>query len=456
MQPDHDAIRSSRYDMGWPILLLLAIVFASTIALYSCSASFVRTADSSTFYGQLGQAFLSGHSYIDAKPSPELLALPNPYDPKARIDARILWDASLYQGRYYLYFGPVPALLAASLQCLTGNTPDDRILAFFFCTAGTYYFLWLLSAIARGRPGLLQWGVICTAIAACFGNWIFLMLRRPSFYEVAISGAYCFTALGLLSLWHGIFYPNRYSGYWKLLGSFCLGLAAGCRIIHACNILILLCLLFNSIKHSPNVRAYLREALYICAPWSICILGIGLYNFARFGSPFESGWSYQLSIANQNAHALHFWMLSNIWPDFYDYFLKPLPLKAFAIRHPFLHVPMGWDKPYGLWTNTPFSLWSLWLLAHIRSCKTWLGNAYALVIGLILYSFVITLFMLSYQFSINRYLVDFTPWMMLLAGLGYMHALQTSPQRWHRLLIISGAITALWSAYACIAAAAAS
>jgi len=61
------------------------------------------------FYNQFTDSFVQGHVYLPTKPSPQLLALPNPYDPAANERFR-LHDASLYQGRYYMYFGAAPAL----------------------------------------------------------------------------------------------------------------------------------------------------------------------------------------------------------------------------------------------------------------------------------------------------------------------------------------------------------
>ena len=41
---------------------------------------------------------------------------PNPFDPAWR--PLWYWDASLYGGHYYLYWGPVPALLLAGWKTL--------------------------------------------------------------------------------------------------------------------------------------------------------------------------------------------------------------------------------------------------------------------------------------------------------------------------------------------------
>src|ERR1700690_369205 len=59
------------------------------------------------FYDQLATAFEHGQLFLEKKPSPALLALRNPYNPSARVGLDFVTDFSLYNGKYYLYFGPV-------------------------------------------------------------------------------------------------------------------------------------------------------------------------------------------------------------------------------------------------------------------------------------------------------------------------------------------------------------
>src|SRR5213079_593487 len=71
-------------------------------------------------YPMLADAFLHGHTYLPVDPASELLALPNPYDTEAHAKLALV-DASLYRDRYYLYFGPAPALAHAAWKLVTGR-----------------------------------------------------------------------------------------------------------------------------------------------------------------------------------------------------------------------------------------------------------------------------------------------------------------------------------------------
>jgi hypothetical protein len=71
-------------------------------------------------YEYLAEGFVHGHTYLPLQPAPQLLALKDPYDPAANAPYR-LWDATLYNGRYYLYFGPAPLILFLPWRILTGS-----------------------------------------------------------------------------------------------------------------------------------------------------------------------------------------------------------------------------------------------------------------------------------------------------------------------------------------------
>ena len=70
-------------------------------------------------YNLLTRALLQGHLHIDVEPRPELFELTEPYRPGRNAPFRY-HDASLYRGRYYLYFGVVPVLVAFGPWRLVG------------------------------------------------------------------------------------------------------------------------------------------------------------------------------------------------------------------------------------------------------------------------------------------------------------------------------------------------
>ena len=141
-------------------------------------------------YEYLAEGFLHGHTYLSVDPAPELARLADPYDPSANEPYR-LWDASLYQGRYYLYYGPTPALaLMAPWRALTGHTlPQRTAVALFACIAMAALARLLWEVRSRYFPGVSAVAFAGVLIVAFHASWLPVTLRRPGVWELPIVAA---------------------------------------------------------------------------------------------------------------------------------------------------------------------------------------------------------------------------------------------------------------------------
>src|SRR4051812_34542878 len=95
--------------------VVLAAVAACTGCYYewqvrATGTQFYWRGELGNYYDLLGRAFASGHLYVPIEPNPELLAQPNPWDPKVNDDLK-MHDMALFNRRYYLYHGAAPAAL---------------------------------------------------------------------------------------------------------------------------------------------------------------------------------------------------------------------------------------------------------------------------------------------------------------------------------------------------------
>ncbi len=135
------------------------------------------------------RCFAHGQTAFRMPPPPELLALPDPYDPAQNPPYR-LHDASLYEGRWYLYFGPSPVVLYLPLRVIGVEVLDQFAVA-LFCSLGFLVALALLRfLVQRYRP---QTSLATRAVAVVllgFANVAPFLLRRPAVYEVAISAGF--------------------------------------------------------------------------------------------------------------------------------------------------------------------------------------------------------------------------------------------------------------------------
>lgn len=405
-------------------------------------------------YARLGDAFLHGQTYLRAAPSFELLSLLNPYEPRQREGVDFIWDAALYQGKYYFYFGPLPALFWCLIYMLTGHSMSDLQLSAMFAIFGTGFLVLLLAAVAQHlRSKYTAIALIFCAASLCFGTWMPFVLRRSAIYETAILGGYCFNALGLLLLWHGMTKKK-----FLLLGlaSFCFGLAMCSRLSQGMNLLILGVAAFMIVTNKVKM-AKLPALLCLALPWLVCMEALWAYNYVRFGDPFDSGWRYTLAIPNQNTTKFRPLQPEKFIANMYFYFFRPLEFTP-NLQFPFFHVnisPYGVqlfgtyyattvEAVYGIFTNSPFSLWFLacpliWLRRkHINT------EVAAALWPATLFSFAAIAFLSVFFYTVQRYSLDMTPWLMFTSSLLYLLVLQLAPEKYKLPLLVLGGCMALW------------
>jgi len=245
-------------------------------------------------YALLARSFLQGTTALPIEPRRELLALSDPYDPKENSQYRVL-DASLYRGRYYLYFGPVPAVtLFLPYRLVTGRDLPNRIAVPIFCIAGYVSSCALFFLLARRNRWTLPLWLRC-AMVVCLGSMslLSLLVRRPAFYQVAISAGYFCVMTGFLALAKALV-PGLASPKWLVIAGLLLGLAVGCRP-H----LVIVCVIVLgsfAIRSRRNPRLVLAMATGMAA----CALALGWYNYVRFDDPLEFGRTYQLTLFPSN------------------------------------------------------------------------------------------------------------------------------------------------------------
>src|SRR5688572_7044104 len=106
-------------------------------------------ADRYGYYNHLGRAFASGQLHLPIVPSPELLALNDPWDPAQNHPHR-MHDMVLFNGRYYLYHGAGPALLLFTpWRLITGYDLPEAAAVAVFCFAAFLFYSAALLCLLR-------------------------------------------------------------------------------------------------------------------------------------------------------------------------------------------------------------------------------------------------------------------------------------------------------------------
>lgn len=417
------------------------------------------------YYSLLADGFLSGHLSMHIEPDPELLKLKDPYDPAQQ--APKLHDASLYRGKYYLYFGAAPALAwFVPWKLLTGLPCSENFTDALLCCAGFATWLLLMFRIVRRHfPSAGDGLAVPLVLLLGLGNMAAVLLRRAAFWEVPIAGAYCFNALCCWFVYRALVTTTRRAYLFLALGSLSLGFSIGSRpggIFMAAG-LGLLALWLARPAVNPKGWVSARTAgllLAALAPVSVCILGVMAYNYLRFGSASEFGTSYQLA-----GHNMHTWKMldwANVPINVYYYFLSPA---QFSVYFPFFEViggtPFkppadyyGVENVYGILPNLPVLLLGAVVaglsgMRAVRDRKTLgvlaVGLGFAFLAGLPV--------LLRYSAAASRYMVDFVPWLLALAVIGILlgEAALAGRPAWRRLFragwVVLGAYTVLFNVF---------
>ena len=277
-------------------------------------------------YGHIANALLHGHTWLDLDVPQELANAANPYDPATRNRllaegvSPIYWDYAYKDGHWYSYFGVLPAvLLYMPYQLLTGRMlPTSAAVPTLMLFALIFLALLVIRLIGRIAPGTC---LAATSIAVCAtilgSNAVYLLFRR-NFYSVPFAASLALTSLGLW-LWLGAQTPRRSAaGIWHVpgaprlslphlgLGSLCIAANFGCRPTFCLAALLGIALFW------PQIHVAATGVLSGRTPWRkavqapAVVLGAALvpvvplmaYNAARFGSPFDFGNAYQLTVAD--------------------------------------------------------------------------------------------------------------------------------------------------------------
>jgi hypothetical protein len=328
------------------------------------------------YYDQLASAFDHGGLSLELKPDAVLLALANPYDPAARTGLSFPNDASLYKGKYYLYFGPVPALFLALVKSFGIGEMGDQYLVFAFISGILMLQTLLIAKIwRRFFQEVPVWVVAISIFFSCLITPFASMLTKARVYETAIASGQFFFLLGLYFIIIAL--DKEYlSKKYLWVGGISLSLAIGSRLTQILPIGFLLTMTAFWI-----VRTYFQPKLRSKAIFPLISLGFPLilgltilawYNWARFGSIFETGLSYQLAWTDPQKNYKEFFSLPYFFQNLYNYLFIPPKLRSvfpFIITvygkiHPLLSslsLPDIYysEKITGLLYSVPFTLYAL-------------------------------------------------------------------------------------------------
>ncbi len=237
--------------------------------------------DLSTFYTDYtANAFVAGRTHLE---------IPQDH----------VWDTLYYEGKFYSYWGPVPALFlaAAKLSLSLSERVSDSVLVYCIALARTVVVSGLVVGIFltwfrhKGWLSLL-FGLLIVHLASPFPYTI----GRAHVYEVNVLAAQLFYSLGLLLAFLAWTQP-KYRALLMLLVGVAWALALGSRASYlvciAASYLALAVLGYLQSQREGSYRSAVQHMACVVLPVFTAGCGLLYYNFVRFGSFVDFGLEYQ-------------------------------------------------------------------------------------------------------------------------------------------------------------------
>ncbi len=378
-------------DFGQRLITTLTaafiVILCFWLAIASASEPFFAVSETGgDFYSRdFADALRRGRFDLLITPPQELAESANPYDPALReaiVSSDLIEDAAYYNGRYYVPYGIVPALLLfAPFRQLYGYTFQTIWAVTLF---GAFAMLLLYLNIRRLLliyfPHLaFRWHYVA-GLSTCAASFIGWGLTSPGYENMSRLGGLFFVLMAsnqLLYLVYGrqglprrslireavletqadipsiersdriapvsstlpendtLNHVGRISCGRLLLTGLFIMLAIGCHPVQAIILLPYTLVFFLLIK-----RAYKNKQLFpalVCFILPVLIGGflLGSYNQARFGSVFEFGGRFRLTFADLRFTTIN---LARLFPGLGQHLLTP---PIISPVFPFIHFPAG-------------------------------------------------------------------------------------------------------------------
>lgn len=354
--------------------ILILLIIADDLLRLGCYKLFIQ---SGQHFVLLAESFLNGKLYF------------------LQMDKMGLVDLVKVNGHYYWPLEPFPSILIIPFVLLS------KVIGFQFYQGHLHIFIiagifWLCYRLGlKFRFSISD--SLFLAFAFCFSStFLYIVLdSRAWYFSHAISVFFAFLSL------HE-YYKNKKR--WFLIGIF-TGFLFATRFTSG--LIVLFFILIIGFSNHLARRVKLKSISKLLIPVAVILLLLGLYNKARFGSFFDTGYSRPIIFPESQRlmeETYGLFGLNNIITNFYWYFLAPLfPVVESGTYH--LIFPYFYVNPVGL---------SLFITSPVFLLvlkKTWTTSEQKFIwITSLTILFVLLTFYASgyYQFG-PRYFLDVLP-----------------------------------------------
>lgn len=382
-------------------IILLFIIFVS-ICYFVLSTGFsLNFSADKGYYGLLAGAFMKFQTHLETKPDPRLFKLSDPYDPNLNAKYR-LHDASLFHNKYYLYWGPVPALV----RILFLNKLAEQPFILFYtlgCTLVSFLILLrIITYLSKKYSGLLLY---LSFIIIAFNGIVLNLLPSKGIYYEAIAAAQLFFLIGIYFT-IGFLINKKYATLFFSVLFFSLAVGTRISYILPSSAVILLLLFYRTIEYKrlqKKIIPQFKKFIFASTPLILMLILLAGYNYSRFGSITEFGTSYQLAAVNIPKNKQSFSNINNIPINLRNYLFN---FPRLTNNFPFFSIN---PKYYSHVERIVISIFVLSPLTLTLLFKKTGIYFYKKIYTILIFSILLILLLISYfpYSSATRYMFDF-------------------------------------------------
>ena len=297
------------------------------------------------YYGMLADAFAQGNTYLPIEPAPGLSNVRDPYANWVGLGG--IGNLSYYQGKYYLYWGPAPAVALAILRILGAPFLGDEVVVFI---AISLIFVFSSLIVLRMRrlyfDGLPLWMTIAGLVIVATIHPMLWFQNSPSILTAAIASGQAFLMGGVYFVVRALTDRNAGATNYAVAGAL-WGLAMASRLTTVTSVSVLvLGVAILALRRAGSRHGHKAESvnmISLLVPLGLMLGLYGWYNMIRFGSPIETGFRYQFIEFDVSAQLErgNIFNLRYLIPNTLYYLLAPIRLIS---SFPFLRA-VYYDYP---------------------------------------------------------------------------------------------------------------
>jgi len=292
-----------KQNIAYALLVIMLIIFSYICINTSYSKSYLEYPAHQIYNKFLTDALADGRTWLNYGNPENLLKAERPYDNSYRIangykfNTDVMWEWSWYKGKFYCYFGVVPAvMLYLPYKLITDEYLSVNAGLFLFIAVITVLMalIWRF-CVKKYMPNARFVFYILSFLTLFFTSGMFAQLRWNRVHNIVQSAGLMFALAGCLLLFKSVD-KEKINRLKLFLACLCLALVAGCRpnLIFVSLLVPVVLWKYRSWKLLPIVAI----------PYVIIAIPLCVYNYVRFDSIFEFGQHYVLGVYNDNGTKL--------------------------------------------------------------------------------------------------------------------------------------------------------